>query len=112
MVYWLISVPCENDKKDFLYTKVSKVLKSSKIEHNLFEVPQLKVGTLDTLMSLSDDLQRFDTTIENITMKALKSLKDVSEIEEDKFRPEINVEDHKSKKKKKKKKLKTIYRGS
>jgi V-type H+-transporting ATPase subunit C len=100
MVYWLISVPCESDKKDYLYTKISKTLKSNKIEHHAFHVPTLKVGTLDSLMALSDDLQRYDQNIENFTMKALKSLKDVSEIEDDKFTPEINVDDHKSKKQK------------
>jgi V-type H+-transporting ATPase subunit C len=43
-----------------------------------FEVPSLTVGTLDTLMTLSDDLGRTDTIVEGIVRKIEKTAADLS----------------------------------
>lgn len=40
-------------------------------------LPALKVGTLDSLLGLSDDLSRFDATVENISQKFLRQWDDV-----------------------------------
>ena len=70
--YWLISAPNEGDQpsnKAFeqLSYKISR-------EHNFgtvyrFNVPDLRVGTLDNLMSLSDDLNKIDQFVETVTRK-------------------------------------------
>jgi len=36
----------------------------------------LKVGTVDQLLQLSDDFNKYDSTCEQVTMKALKTLAD------------------------------------
>jgi len=41
---------------------------------DLFSVPELRVGTLDALMSLSDDLVKFDTYVEGVTRKIAAQL--------------------------------------
>eukprot|EP00670_Eutreptiella_braarudii_P006432 CAMPEP_0174287608 /NCGR_PEP_ID=MMETSP0809-20121228/16585_1 /TAXON_ID=73025 ORGANISM="Eutreptiella gymnastica-like, Strain CCMP1594" /NCGR_SAMPLE_ID=MMETSP0809 /ASSEMBLY_ACC=CAM_ASM_000658 /LENGTH=375 /DNA_ID=CAMNT_0015384245 /DNA_START=116 /DNA_END=1243 /DNA_ORIENTATION=- len=43
-----------------------------------FEVPPLKVGTLDNLMECSDDLFKIDTQVEGVTFKILHILEDIS----------------------------------
>ena len=43
-----------------------------------FEVPSLMVGTLDTLMQLSDDMQKTDTIIEGIVRKIEKTYIEIS----------------------------------
>jgi V-type H+-transporting ATPase subunit C len=44
-----------------------------------FEVPSLTVGTLDTLMTLSDDLGKTDAIVEGIVRKIEKTATDLSE---------------------------------
>jgi V-type H+-transporting ATPase subunit C len=44
-----------------------------------FEVPSLTVGTLDTLMTLSDDLGKTDSIVEGIVRKIEKTAMDLSE---------------------------------
>lgn len=44
-----------------------------------FEVPSLTVGTLDTLMTLSDDLGKTDAIVEGIVRKIEKTAMDLSE---------------------------------
>jgi len=44
-----------------------------------FEIPTLKVGTLDNLMECSDDLVKMDTQIENITFKMLNLLDELTQ---------------------------------
>jgi V-type H+-transporting ATPase subunit C len=45
----------------------------------------LKVGTLDMLMQLSDDLNKVDLYVEQITRKIAKQLFDVMEKKPEKF---------------------------
>jgi V-type H+-transporting ATPase subunit C len=40
----------------------------------LFRVPQLRIGTLDALMMLSDDLGKYDVFVEMITRKIANQL--------------------------------------
>jgi len=89
VLYWLVSIPCGNSDKLKLKEKLFKSLKQSKIENYEFEVPQLKIGTQDALYTLLDETQKFDQTLENITLKIGKNLKDVSELPEDEFKPKI-----------------------
>ena len=57
MPYWLVSLPLLNKRRDatweILQEKTTDLSKNSKLE-----IPELRVGTLDTLMQLSDDLAR------------------------------------------------------
>jgi len=44
-----------------------------------FAIPDLRVGTLDSLMSLSDDLVKIDMTIENVSRKIERAFKELSD---------------------------------
>jgi V-type H+-transporting ATPase subunit C len=49
------------------------------VEMFKFEVPSLTVGTLDTLMTLSDDMGKTDTVVEAIVRKIEKTAHDLAE---------------------------------
>eukprot|EP00051_Salpingoeca_urceolata_P027462 m.481569 g.481569 ORF g.481569 m.481569 type:complete len:389 (+) comp22228_c0_seq1:227-1393(+) len=60
-----------------------------------FEVPQhtLKVGTLDTLVSLSDDLTKLDSFAEGVTTKLQAHMSDILGKDQDKVREALLVND-------------------
>ncbi|KAG2381373.1 hypothetical protein C9374_006362 [Naegleria lovaniensis] len=95
MVYWLVSVPYEgtsesDSSKTFKFIKDSLQHQQRVCECIEFKVPKLKVGTVDQLLQLSDDFNKYDSNCEQITMKALKTLADVSELTESSdFVPEV-----------------------
>jgi V-type H+-transporting ATPase subunit C len=74
--YWLISAP--KTPQDTFQTVNRKTAKEHNYATNFkFEVPDLKVGTLDSLMMLSDDLAKIDTFVENTTKKIVRQLTDI-----------------------------------
>jgi len=71
--YWLVTVPNEKTKNaDQTFSHLRSFTSSSRAdlaEMHRFEIPSLLVGTLDSLMSLSDDLQKVDMSVENVVRK-------------------------------------------
>lgn len=67
MVFWLISTP----KDETHQQQWSRLAENTKPMANVmkFNLPNLKVGTLDALMSLSDDLGKLDQFTELIMVK-------------------------------------------
>lgn len=62
MEYLVVSAPANPTKGD-----AKKVLNngtSSVCAHHQFSIPNLRVGTLDALVALSDDLAKIDTFVE------------------------------------------------
>eukprot|EP00762_Andalucia_godoyi_P003801 ANDGO_08619.mRNA.1 V-type proton ATPase subunit C len=57
-------------------------------------IPSLRVGTLDSLLALSDDLAKLDTTSEAVVSKVLRTLRDVTPTAEDAMviNPSANTE--------------------
>lgn len=89
-MYWIVSVPYEENKSKTFKTIKQKLQTEQKLcECFEFKIPKLKTGTLDQLMTLSDDLIKYDTTVESITMKMLRTLSDVGEVNEQEFVPEV-----------------------
>lgn len=58
-----------------------------------FKIPKLKIGTLDQFDGLSDDLIKYDSTVEGITLKVLRTLGEVGEVNEADFTPDIVLPD-------------------
>lgn len=58
--YWLISVPAELNKKA-VFDKTTALTASFGSPCFKLDIPKLKVGTLDSLMVLSDEIAKFDT---------------------------------------------------
>jgi len=74
--FWLISAP--KTREDTFNTLNKKTADEHDFSVNYkFQVPDLKVGTLDSLMSLSDELHKVDATIENVTRKIANQLFDI-----------------------------------
>jgi len=69
--YWLISAP--DTGKDRISETLSRKL-SGAARVSPFNIPALKVGTLDTLMALSDDMFKFENYVEAVTKKIANQL--------------------------------------
>lgn len=79
--YWLISAPGDKTPQN-TFEKLNQATKSGseKLSENFkFQIPDLKVGTLDVLVGLSDDLNKIDTYTESIVRKTASTLEDVLE---------------------------------
>jgi len=79
--YWLISAP--KTPQDTFTTLTRKTSRDYSTNYKL-EVPDLKVGTLDSLMALSDDLSRIDIFVESTTKKIVKQLMEIVDKKPDK----------------------------
>lgn len=78
--YWLISAPGEKTCQQTFDTMNNLTSKQNNlcINHK-FHIPDLKVGTLDQLVGLSDDLGKLDVFVEQITRKVAAYLGEVLE---------------------------------
>jgi len=77
--YWLISVPNEEDEQKTRSKLKNKIANPSAPLSSVFPfpLPPLKVGTLDTLYTLSDELGKIDTYVEGVVKKIERSSLDV-----------------------------------
>ncbi|KAK9764090.1 Vacuolar ATP synthase subunit C [Basidiobolus ranarum] len=71
--YWLSSVPA-NGSKDSSFQSLRTSL-SEVAEISALELPEFKIGTLDTLVVLSDDLIKYDQAFEATVVKMIDNLK-------------------------------------
>lgn len=62
---WLITVPNNKENTTNVYNTVANAVGSKGDSQSFrFEVPELPTGTLDSLMALSDDLNKIGTQVE------------------------------------------------
>lgn len=59
---WLVTLPNRGDSPDVTYSTLQNGVANCRIHR--FEIPNLVVGTLDSLMALSDDLVKINTSVE------------------------------------------------
>jgi len=84
--YWLISAPGEKTCAQTWETLNNITSKQNSLSSNFrFPIPDLKVGTLDQLVGLSDDLGKLDAYVESITRKIAAYLGDVLDEQRDKL---------------------------
>ncbi|XP_067137896.1 V-type proton ATPase subunit C 1-B isoform X2 [Centruroides vittatus] len=84
--FWLISAPGEKSCQQTFETLNNLTSKHNNLSVNYkFDVPDLKVGTLDQLVGLSDDLDKLDLFVEGVTWKLANYLGDVLEDKKDKL---------------------------
>lgn len=84
--YWLISAPGDKTCQQTWETMNNVTSKQNNLCENFkFHIPDLKVGTLDQLVGLSDDLGKLDAFVESITRKVANYLGDVLEDQRDKL---------------------------
>ncbi|KAL6105118.1 atp6v1c2 [Pungitius sinensis] len=81
---WLVSVPLDKTS----LTNVDKLKRILAKNHRAscfrFCIPDLKVGILDSLFSVSDDLSKLDTLTESVIKKTYQCMKEVMEHTADK----------------------------
>lgn len=66
---WLVTVPNNKESPDTTYSNIQNNLSSDGLCKTFrFETPNLVVGTLDTLMALSDDLGKIGNQVEVVVL--------------------------------------------
>lgn len=84
--YWLISAPGDKTCSQTWEVMNNLTSKQNSLSSNFkFHIPDLKVGTLDQLVGLSDDLGKLDTFVEQVTRKVATYLGEVFEDQKDKL---------------------------
>merc|ERR1712170_48489 len=77
--YWLISAPGDKTCQQ-TWDRLNGATSKQQLSTNWkFHIPDLKVGTLDQLVGLSDDLGKVDSYVEQVTRKLANYLGDVLE---------------------------------
>ncbi|KAL0476481.1 V-type proton ATPase subunit C [Acrasis kona] len=90
MVWWIVSVPYEDSQKK-TFKSIEKQLQEQKLcDVYEFRVPKLKPGALEQMMCLGDDLAKHDQTLESIMAKVLRTLVEVSEVDESDVVPTLD----------------------
>uniref|UniRef100_A0A8C2H4R0 V-type proton ATPase subunit C n=1 Tax=Cyprinus carpio TaxID=7962 RepID=A0A8C2H4R0_CYPCA len=88
--FWLISAPGEKTCQqtwDKLMTATTRANNLS--TNNKFNIPDLKVGTLDVLVGLSDELAKLDAFVESVVKKVAQYMADVLEDSRDKVQENL-----------------------
>jgi len=76
MPFWLVSLPLASKRKDAAWELLQE--RTTGLSHNSkLDVPDLRVGTLDTLMQLSDDLAKTNNFIEVVVTKLRRQVQDL-----------------------------------
>ncbi|XP_033118590.1 V-type proton ATPase subunit C 1-A-like [Anneissia japonica] len=81
--FWLISAPGEPNASQTFERLCQATTNLS--QNNKFNIPDLKVGTLDVLVGLSDDLGKLDNYVESMAHKIAHYLGEVLENQKDKL---------------------------
>lgn len=99
--YWLVAIPgwassgdltrqpkntsTTASADDVSLNRRALEMKTTKMSDNFdFEIPKLRVGTLDTLMNLSDELGKLDTLSESLFKRIARTYKDLEKKDEKK----------------------------
>ncbi|VDN12047.1 unnamed protein product [Dibothriocephalus latus] len=95
--FLIISVPAEGNPDNAYSRLVSQLSKYSGIlaagpqSMTRFSIPVLKVGTLDVLVGLSEELAKLDSFAESITRKLVQYMGEVLEEQRHKLEDNLNV---------------------
>ncbi|XP_075993725.1 V-type proton ATPase subunit C 1-B-like [Genypterus blacodes] len=82
---WLISVPLDKTSLSSMEKLKRNIAKTGVASCCKFSIPELKVGILDSLLCVSEDLSRLDSLTEGVIKKTCQCLRDVMEQSNDKL---------------------------
>lgn len=89
--FWLISAPGEKTCQQTWDVLNNVTAKQNNLSTNFkFHIPELKVGTLDVLVGLSDELGKLDAYAESVVKKMARYMGDILE-EKDKWKENLSV---------------------
>ncbi|XP_023807759.1 V-type proton ATPase subunit C 1-B-like [Oryzias latipes] len=89
--FWLISVPLDKTTSASVEKLKRAITKAQLCSNWKFSIPDLKVGVLDSLLSVSDNFSKLDTLTESVIKKTCQCMNEVMEPSEDKVHPNILV---------------------
>jgi V-type H+-transporting ATPase subunit C len=78
---WIISVPLQ-PRKD-VFTELKAVAREDTEEVHTFGIPDLRVGNIDSLITLSDELRKLDVHVEGTLRKILVQYEELAELRQD-----------------------------
>jgi len=91
MSVFIISAPAETTKEEVVNSLRSKIAGQAEIRP--FRLPDFKIGTLDSLVVLSDDLSKYDQSFEGITNKIADNLKSLVHGDVEQWKNNLIVDD-------------------
>eukprot|EP01127_Copromyxa_protea_P005407 TRINITY_DN15338_c0_g1_i1.p1 TRINITY_DN15338_c0_g1~~TRINITY_DN15338_c0_g1_i1.p1 ORF type:complete len:368 (-),score=87.82 TRINITY_DN15338_c0_g1_i1:28-1131(-) len=78
---WIISVPLQQGKD--IFAEQQRVTKDDTEEVHKFVIPDLRVGNIDSLITLSDELRKLDAHVEGTLRKILAQYEELAELRQD-----------------------------
>ncbi|XP_059641033.1 V-type proton ATPase subunit C-like isoform X2 [Cornus florida] len=81
--YWVVSLPVQNSHSDsLLWSRLQESISKHSFDTPLyrFNIPNLRVGTLDSLLSLSDDIQKSNSFIEAVSHKIRRQIEELERV--------------------------------
>ncbi|CAL8291548.1 unnamed protein product [Gadus morhua 'NCC'] len=84
MEFWLLSLPLDKTSLASLEKLKRTIAKTNLATCGKLSIPELKVGTLDNLLSVSDNLSQLDTLTESVIKKTCHFMGEVMEQASDK----------------------------
>ncbi|CAL8299219.1 unnamed protein product [Boreogadus saida] len=84
MEFWLLSLPLDKTSVASLEKLKRTIAKTNLATCGKLSIPELKVGTLDNLLSVSDNLSQLDTLTESVIRKTCHFMGEVMEQASDK----------------------------
>ncbi|KAK6920457.1 ATPase, V1 complex, subunit C [Dillenia turbinata] len=79
--YWLVSLPVQSSASS-LWSRLQESISKHSFDTPLyrFNVPNLRVGTLDSLLALSDDLFKSNSFIEGVSHKIRRQIEELERV--------------------------------
>ncbi|XP_047316896.1 V-type proton ATPase subunit C [Impatiens glandulifera] len=79
--YWVVSLPVQNSASS-LWSRLQESISKQAFDTPLyrFNIPNLRVGTLDSLLALSDDLLKSNAFIEGVSHKMRRQIEELERI--------------------------------
>lgn len=89
--FWLISAPGDKTCQQ-TWDKLNSATKANNMSINYkFHIPDLKVGTLDQLVGLTDDLAKLDTFVEGVIRKLVSYMAEIMEEQKELLHENLTV---------------------
>ncbi|KAF6166335.1 hypothetical protein GIB67_015881 [Kingdonia uniflora] len=79
--YWVVSLPAQTSASS-IWNRLQESISKHSFDTPLyrFNTPDLRVGTLDSLLSLSDDLIKSNSFVEGVTHKIRRQIEDLEKL--------------------------------
>ncbi|KAK3042513.1 hypothetical protein RJ639_000237 [Escallonia herrerae] len=79
--YWVVSLPVQKSASS-LWSRLQESISKHSFDTPLyrFNIPNLRVGTLDSLLALSDDLLKSNSFIEGVSHKIRRQIEDLEKV--------------------------------